>query len=120
MSLPVSALRHLLAAEFLTRAGATDAQLLQQFHMVRDEAAFRLLVERHGPMVLAVCQRVLGNYHDAEDAFQATFLVLARRPCQAGREQLGPWLHGIALRTAQKARVAASRRRRHECKAAEQ
>src|SRR5947208_1463012 len=94
-------------------ADLPDAALLGRFLADRDEAVFRLLLSRHGPMVLGVCRRVLGDAHDAEDAFQATFLVLARRASDAAREQLGPWLHGIAFRTALKARVAAARRHAH-------
>ncbi len=120
MSPRASALRQLLASGPLARDGITDAQLLDRFLTARDEAAFRTVVNRHAPMVYGVCRRVLGNHHDAEDAFQATFLVLARRAGAACRERLGPWLHGIALRTALKARVAASRRRAHECRAAQQ
>ncbi len=91
-----------------------DADLLDRFLADRDETAFRLLVGRHGPMVLGVCRRVLGDGHAAEDAFQAAFLVLVRRAREAARGQLGPWLHGIALRTALKARTAAARRLAHE------
>src|SRR5439155_21139079 len=75
----------------------TDDQLLDRFVTQRDETAFAVLVRRHGPMVLAVCRRVLRDGHAAEDAFQATFLVLARRARALGRQPcLGPWLHGVA------------------------
>ncbi len=96
----------------------TDAQLLEAYLANRDdgaEAGFAALVERHGPMVLRVCRQVLGDPHDAEDAFQATFVVLAR---SAGslqrRDSLASWLHGIARRVALHVRADAARRRRHE------
>ena len=84
------------------------------------ELAFRALVERHGPMVLRVCRAVLRDAHDADDAFQATFLVLVRRAGSLWvRDSLGPWLHQVAYRTASCARSAAARRRQHELRAAE-
>ena len=94
---------------------ASDAELLERFAARRDEAAFAALVKRHGPMVLAACRRVLGNLADAEDAFQATFLVLARKAGAIQRRAaLANWLHGVALHVALRARASACARRRHE------
>src|SRR5690242_5300063 len=87
-------------------AGLTDGQLLESFLSRRDEAAMEVLVRRHGPMVWGVCHRVLHSHHDAEDAFQATFLVLVRRAASiACRELLANWLYGVAHQTALKARA---------------
>jgi RNA polymerase sigma factor (sigma-70 family) len=98
--------------------GLTDAQLLEMFTTRQDEAAelaFAVLVDRHGPMVLRVCRAMLRDSHDADDAFQATFLVLVKKARGLWvRESLGPWLHQIAHRTASCARSALARRRRHE------
>ncbi len=92
--------------------GTGDAQLLQRFVRQRDEAAFAELVDRHGPMVLGVRRRVLRDPHDAEDAFQATFLVLAHKARSISRPQaLGGWLHCVARRTALRARLDRGRRR---------
>ncbi len=93
----------------------TDSGLLEQFVARRDEAAFAALVRRHGPLVLGVCRRVLRDAHDAEDAFQATFLVLARKAESLARpERVGNWLHGVAVRVACAARARAARRQRRE------
>jgi RNA polymerase sigma factor (sigma-70 family) len=93
----------------------SDSWLLEQFVARQDPAAFEALVRRHGPIVLAVCRRVLQNEHAAEDAFQATFLVLARKaPSLANPELLANWLHGVARRTAARARVQEARRRVYE------
>src|SRR5262245_28310382 len=75
---------------------ATDGQLLAQFAACRQETAFAALLKRHGPMVLNVCQRLLRHGHDVEDAFQATFLLLARKAASLRKPQsVGSWLHGV-------------------------
>jgi RNA polymerase sigma factor (sigma-70 family) len=101
-----------------TVAGLSEPQLLARFHQRRDEAAFTALVTRFGPMVRGVCRALLGDPHAADDAFQATFLVLARRAGSVrDPERLGPWLHGVARRVAAKARGRAARRRTWEVSA---
>jgi RNA polymerase sigma factor (sigma-70 family) len=102
--------------------GLSDGQLLERFISGQEEVAedaFAALVERHGPMVLNLCRSILRDHHDAQDAFQAVFLVLARKASAIGRkDSLGNWLYGVAYRTALKARTSAARRRRHEQRSA--
>jgi RNA polymerase sigma factor (sigma-70 family) len=96
-------------------AGLTDAQLLEAYLSRREEAALVALVRRHAPMVWGVCRRLLPNHHDAEDAFQATFLVLVRKAASiASRELLANWLYGVAHQTARKARATAAKRKGRE------
>jgi RNA polymerase sigma factor (sigma-70 family) len=101
----------------LFRCGTTtlgDGALVGRFVRERNESAFETLVARHGPMVLGVCRRLLKSAHDADDAFQATFLVLAQNAARLrDPDRLGPWLYGVATRVATKARARASRHR-HE------
>jgi RNA polymerase sigma factor (sigma-70 family) len=90
----------------------SDAELLRQFVSHRDETAFAALLGRHGPLVLGVCRQVLGHEQDAEDAFQACFLVLAEKAATIHREQsLAPWLHRVALNIARTAQAETTRRR---------
>jgi RNA polymerase sigma factor (sigma-70 family) len=91
--------------------GLSDRELLRRFAASRDEGAFAALVQRHGPMVLATCRRVLHNAHDADDVFQAAFLTLARKASAAGwQESVAAWLHVIAYRLALKVRADVQRR----------
>jgi RNA polymerase sigma factor (sigma-70 family) len=103
-----------------TLAGQPDSRLLERYAAERDDTAFSALVQRHGPMVIAVCHGVLDDTNDAEDAFQATFLLLARK---AGAiwvgDSLGGWLHRVAWRIALQVKSDASRRRQQERRAAE-
>jgi RNA polymerase sigma factor (sigma-70 family) len=93
----------------------TDGQLLGMYVSRRNEAAFETLIRRHGPMVLGVCRRLLPNEHDAEDAFQATFLVLVRKASSVQPpDKVGSWLHGVAYHAALKARALARRRQARE------
>src|SRR5437868_102080 len=91
----------------------TDAELLDRYFTRRCDAAYEALLHRHGPMVLGVCRRVLRNLHDAEDAFQATFLILALKG-NSVRGSLGGWCHQVAYRTALNARLELAKRRRWE------
>ena len=110
---PVLRYLHTFGGAAETAAG--DGPLLERFHRRGDEAAFAALLRRHGPMVLGVCRRLLRDGHDAEDAFQATFLLLVRRAGSLRQpERLGPWLYGVAYRTALRARARAARRRGRE------
>jgi RNA polymerase sigma factor (sigma-70 family) len=98
-----------------TLGGLSDGSLLERFAAHREDAAFEALVRRHGPVVWGVCRRVLRNHHDAEDAFQATFLVLARKGHSiAHRELVANWLYGVAYQTAIKARSTRAKRRMRE------
>ena len=95
-----------------TVSGLSEWQLLARYLEHRDELAFAALVARHGPMVMGTCRRMLSGGADAEDAFQATFLVLVRRARSLGpRDAIGPWLHGVAARVSMRARSQAARRR---------
>src|SRR5262245_20239639 len=92
-----------------------DGALLERFALTRDEAAFTTLVQRHGPLVLGVCRRVLAHDHDTEDAFQATFLLLARKAASIrNRDSVASWLYAVAYRIALRARTTAARRKIHE------
>jgi RNA polymerase sigma factor (sigma-70 family) len=101
-----------------SNAQAPDAELVGRFRLDRDELAFAELVRRHGPMVFGTCRRLLSHWQDAEDAFQATFLVLACKPgAVRPPERLGAWLHGVACRVARKARRTDARRLEREARA---
>src|SRR5262245_17959124 len=90
-----------------------DGELLRRYTAERDEAAFAALVHRHGPMVWNACRRALGHHQDAEDVFQATFIVLARKAAAVRwRASIAPWLYAVAQRLACKARAEAARRPR--------
>src|SRR5262252_4534890 len=109
MTGPVEILRR------LEQAGPADRELLARFVRQRDQSAFAELVRRHGPVVFGVCRRVTGHPQDAEDAFQAVFLVLARKAAAIGKpDLLGNWWYGVAVRVARKARRSAARRHARE------
>ena len=93
----------------------SDRHLLDRFVERREASAFEAILDRYGPLVWGVCRRVLRDHHDAEDAFQATFLVLARKAAAImPREKLGNWLYGVAFQTAMKARATRAKRRVRE------
>jgi RNA polymerase sigma factor (sigma-70 family) len=119
---PEVLLRHIREQVGPDEAGElTDRDLLQRYALEGDESAFAVLLGRHGPMVLRVCRGVLENEHDAEDAFQAAFLVLARKAGAVGwQESVAGWLQDVAYRVARKARTTSARRRCHEAQAAEE
>src|SRR5262245_17510871 len=101
-------------------ASTSDGVLLDRFVSCQDEYAFSALVSRHGPMVLGACRRILNGTQDAEDACQATFLVLARRAAAIHKpESLAAWLHGTAIRLALRCRRAEVRRRCRESRSAQ-
>src|SRR5437868_14284770 len=101
-------------------AAETDRALLERFIRDRDESAFEALLSRHGPMVWGVCRGLLSDPHAAEDAFQATFLILVRKAGSVGRRELiANWLYGVAQRVARRARAAAARRHGKEQRATE-
>jgi DNA-directed RNA polymerase specialized sigma24 family protein len=101
-----------------TATGLGDGQLLARFSGSNDAVAFEALLARHGPMVLATCRAVLKGEHDVEDAFQTTFLVLARKAhAIRGRDTLGGWLHRVAYRAAVEVSVEAKKRRLKETEA---
>src|SRR5262245_4173052 len=109
-------IQHLQRTVFLGDGGGlSDGQLLERYLNHREDAAFAALVRRHGPMVMNVCRRVLGNDHDAEDAFQASFLVLVRKAASVEpREQVGNFLYGVAHTTALRAKGLLAKRRARE------
>jgi RNA polymerase sigma factor (sigma-70 family) len=109
-------IQHLRSACLLPEgADLTDGQLLECFVSRRETAALEALVRRHAPMVWGVCLRILSNHHDAEDAFQAAFLVLVRKAASVTpREMVGNWLYGVAQQTARKARATAAKQRTRE------
>src|SRR5438552_2997654 len=107
--------QHLHRATYHDEASLTDGRLLDQFIEHHSESAFAALVQRHGPMVWGVCRRIVAHHQDAEDAFQATFLVLARKATSIWpRQMVASWLFGVAHRTALKARTMACKRHRRE------
>jgi len=107
-------IHNLLADAALGAGGMTDGELLAHFLSSRDDNALAALVRRHAPMVWRLCDRLLRNHHDAEDAFQATFLVLVKKAADVPREAVANWLYGVARQTALRARATAAKRGRRE------
>jgi RNA polymerase sigma-70 factor (ECF subfamily) len=106
-------LRHLIGVP--PGGEITDGQLLERFIAERDEDAFALLLQRHGPMILGVCRRLTGDPHAAEDAFQATFAILVRKAGSISkRDSVASWLYGVAFRTARRMKSLAERTKLHE------
>src|SRR5262245_23602286 len=94
-----------------------ESDLLQNFVRSNDSESFRLLIERHSAMVSSICRSVLHESHDVQDAFQTTFLILARRAGTIKQtESIGPWLHRVALRVARRSRQQTQERRLREAK----
>src|SRR5438128_1665843 len=107
-------IQHFLADFGPDGAGITDGELLARFLSSRDDDALAALVRRHAPMVWGVCRRLLHNHHNAEDAFQATFLVLVRKAADVPRQAVANWLYGVARQTAVRLRATRALRGRRE------
>ena len=107
-------IQHLRANSGPDGGGMTDGELLARFLSNRDDNALAALVRRHAPMVWGVCCRLLHSHHDAEDAFQAAFLVLVRKAADVPRQAVANWLYGVARQTAVRLRAMAAKRGRHE------
>src|SRR5271170_3148868 len=106
-------IQHFRRSAILVGAETTDEQLLDRFITCRDDSAIAAIVRRHGPMVWGVCRRLL-HHHNAEDAFQATFLVLVRKATSVPEQAVANWLYGVARQTAVRLRATTAKRRRRE------